>query len=258
MLALISPAKKLDFSPDKLPVRMTNPQMLTDTRELMETARGLSSANLEKLMGLSKTLGTLNHNRFQRFAVGKDRAPESRAAAFAFRGDTYMGLQIDDFDGDDLSFAQEHLRILSGLYGLLRPLDRIQPYRLEMGVRLATGRGKNLYDFWGPRIAQAINKQARKSGARAIVNLASKEYFTAANQALLKTDVITPAFMELRGGKPKMISFSAKRARGMMARHIIKQRLTDPADLLDFKEEGYRFNSKLSTDARPVFLRKQP
>jgi cytoplasmic iron level regulating protein YaaA (DUF328/UPF0246 family) len=256
MLTLISPAKTLDFSSDELPVRTTSPQMLADTHELMDTARTLSSGDLQKLMGVSKSLGDLNRDRFQSFVAGRGKAPESRAAALAFRGDTYIGLQADDFDADDLSFAQEHLRILSGLYGLLRPLDRIQPYRLEMGVRLATGRGENLYSFWGERIAQAINRQAKKSGAAAIVNLASKEYFTAASERLLKVDVITPAFKELRDGQPKIISFAAKRARGMMARHIIKHRLTDPRGMLDFEQDGYRFNRKLSTDTQWVFLRK--
>jgi len=255
MLALISPAKKLDFSADSLPVRSTKPQMLPETSELMDTARRLSSAQLQKLMGLSKSLGDLNHQRFQDFTV-EGKPPESRAAAFAFRGDTYMGLQADDFDEGDLRFAQEHLRILSGLYGLLRPLDRIQPYRLEMGTRLKTPRGDGLYAFWGERIARAINRQAKKSRAKAIVNLASNEYFTAARGSLLLPPIITPSFKELRGGKPKIISFSAKRARGMMARYIIKHRLTDPADMRDFSEDGYRFDRKLSGDADWVFLRK--
>lgn len=256
MIVLISPAKKLDFSPDKLPVRSTKPQLLDDTRELMETARALSSSDLQEMMGLSKALGDLNHARFQSFAVDRDKPVESRAAAFAFRGDTYVGLQVDDFDADDLRFAQEHLRILSGLYGLLRPLDRIQPYRLEMGTRLTTPRGDNLYSFWGERIARAINQQSRRSSAKAIVNLASGEYFTAARANLLNKPIITPSFKELRGGKPKIISFSAKRARGMMARHIIRNRLADPKDMRDFAEDGYRFNAKLSGDKEWVFLRK--
>ncbi len=256
MLAILSPAKKLDFGPERLPVRTTKPQMLADAGELMDVTRALSSVDLQELMGLSKSLADLNHGRFQAFDTEHDRPSESRAAALAFRGDTYMGLQADSFDRDDLKFAQEHLRILSGLYGLLRPLDRIQPYRLEMGSKVATGRGKNLYEFWGEGIARAINRQAKRSGARAIVNLASKEYFTAARPPLLEAQVITPTFKELRDGKPKMISFSAKRARGMMARHIIKHRLTDPTDMQSFADEGYRFNKKMSTDTDWIFLRK--
>jgi hypothetical protein len=254
MLALLSPAKKLEFSPDKLPLRTTKPQLAADTRELMDSTRALSSKDLQKLMGLSKALGDLNYQRFQDFAVD-GKAATARAAALAFRGDTYVGLGADDFDEGDLRFAQEHLRILSGLYGLLRPLDRIQPYRLEMGTRVTTPRGDSLYAFWGERIARTINRQAKKTGAKAIVNLASNEYFTAARAGLLQTPIITPSFKEMRGGKAKIISFSAKRARGMMARHIIKHRLSDPAAMRDFTQDGYRYQAKLSSESEWVFLR---
>lgn len=258
MLVLLSPAKKLDFSPDALPVRATQPRMLADTRELLTTTRKLSEADLRRLMGLSPALAELNRERFQAFAADPKQAAETRAAAFAFRGDTYVGLGADDFDADDLRFAQTHVRILSGLYGLLRPLDRIQPYRLEMGTRLKNSRGDNLYAFWGDRIQRTLASEGRKQGARAIINCASGEYFTAARADGAGLPVITPAFKELRGGKAKIISFSAKRARGMMARHIVKQRLTDPEDIKGFDEEGYRYRPELSDAQQWVFLRKQP
>lgn len=256
MLVLLSPAKKLDFTATKLPIRETQPRMLADTRALLRPVRALSEEELQALMGLSHSLAELNHERFQVLTDDPKKASESRAAAFAFRGDTYVGLNADGLDADDLRFAQDHVRILSGLYGLLRPMDRIQPYRLEMGVRLHTERGERLYDFWGDRIAKAIAADARKLGDRTLVNCASTEYFTAARAEHTGLQVITPVFKELRGGKPKIISFAAKRARGMMARYIVKNRLKDPEALKHFTEDGYRHAPGLSHGHEWVFLRK--
>lgn len=255
MLVVLSPAKRLDFSQVKPPIRETQPALLSDTRALMQTTRGLCARDLKRLMGLSDALAELNCARFGRFADDPKRAEETRAAVFAFRGDTYVGLSADDFDADDLRFAQDHVRILSGLYGLLRPMDRIQPYRLEMGTRLSTERGSNLYDFWGERLAKALDKQVKAVGATALVNCASQEYFAAARAERLSVPTITPVFKELRDGKAKVISFSAKRARGMMARHIVRHRLTDPRDLRGFAEDGYRFQAEGSSDRELLFLR---
>lgn len=257
MLVVLSPAKKLDFDVDIESVRATKPGLSADTAELLGVARGLSTDDLKRLMGISDALATLNVERFQTFA-DSDADATTRPAAYAFRGDTYVGLAVDDFDAGDRRFAQDHLRILSGLYGLLRPLDRIQPYRLEMGTKLATARGNNLYDFWGDRLAKALERQARAVDARAVVNCASNEYFKAARAENLSVPTITPVFKERRDGKAKIISFAAKRARGMMARFVVKHRLTDPKDLRDFREAGYRFDPSGSSDNELLFLRDKP
>ena len=205
-------------------------------------------------MSISDDLARLNRDRFRAF---KD-VPEAdavRPAAFAFNGDTYQGLEVRTLSEDALRWAQDHLRILSGLYGLLRPLDAIQPYRLEMGSRLKTRRGKNLYEYWGDQIANALNDEARASGADTLINCASEEYFSAANREALKLRVVTPVFMEVKAGKPKIVSFYAKRARGAMARFICENRITDPDQIKDFETGGYRFEQDLSDEERSVFIR---
>ena len=176
-------------------------------------------------------------------------------AVLAFAGDTYQGLEAASLDDDEMAFAQDHLRILSGLYGVLRPLDGIQPYRLEMGSRLKTERGKSLYDYWGDRIARALNEDAEATGANALVNCASQEYFGAVDTDALKLPVITPQFMEDKGGAPKIVSFYAKKARGAMARYIVQHRLTEPESLRDFDSGGYAWSEELSTPEKPVFVR---
>lgn len=258
MLVVLSPAKKLDFDVDIGRVTTTKPGLRADTSELIEVARDLSADDLKRLMGISDALATLNQARFQAFASKDGKPEQARPAAYAFRGDTYVGLGVDDFEPDDLEFAQAHLRILSGLYGLLRPLDRIQPYRLEMGTKLVTGRGKTLYDFWGDKLAKALDRQAKSIGARALINCASNEYFTAARADSLSVPTITPVFKEVRNGQAKIVSFSAKRARGMMARFIIKHRLTDPADLRGFSEAGYEYQPSQSDEHQLLFLRTKP
>ncbi|WP_333683531.1 peroxide stress protein YaaA [Pontibaca methylaminivorans] len=252
MLVVVSPAKKLDWS--ERDIATTQPAFLAEANELAGVARGLGVEDLRRLMKISDKLARLNHGRFRDFAPAP--APEdTRPAALAFAGDTYQGFDAASMDADEWHWAQDHLRILSGLYGLLRPLDAIQPYRLEMGSRLATARGKSLYDFWGDRLAKALTETAAALGTRVLVNCASEEYFRAADRDALGLDVVTPVFMEERDGKPVIISFHAKKARGAMARFIIRHRLDDPQALRDFDSGGYVWNAALSEPGRPVFLR---
>ncbi|WP_212522704.1 peroxide stress protein YaaA [Actibacterium sp. MT2.3-13A] len=255
MLVVISPAKRLDMSPHDGPAP-TTPDFQGDAVELAGVARGLTTGELQKLMGLSDKLARLNAERFADFAA--DPAPEAtRPAAFLFDGDTYAGLEARTLDEDALRWAQDHLRILSGLYGMLRPLDAIQPYRLEMGSRLANARGKSLYDYWGDRLAKALNAAGAAAGTEVLVNCASTEYFGAVDQKALQLRVITPVFMEERNGQAKIVSFYAKKARGAMARFICENRLTDPQALKEFDTGGYRFSAEMSEDDRMVFLRTQ-
>lgn len=252
MLVVLSPAKKIDMTPAECP-GTTEPAFAAEARELAEVARGLSAAELRRLMRIGEDLARLNAGRFARFGE-MPRKP----AALAFAGDTYRGLEARTLDPDEMGWAQRHLRILSGLYGLLRPLDAIEPYRLEMGSRLETDRGKNLYDYWGDKIARALKAQAAEIGTDTLVNCASQEYFGAVDSSALGLRVVTPVFMEERGGEPKVVSFYAKRARGAMARFIIQNRLCNPESVLDFDTGGYRYAPDLSGSDRPVFLRDQP
>ena len=257
MLTVVSPAKALDFKPAPAGLPATQPALMAQTRELMKTARRLTPTDLAGLMGLSDKLAQLNRDRFRAFRL-THTADNAKQAALAFAGDTYRGLDAATLDGDDLVWAQERLRILSGLYGLLRPLDLIQPYRLEMGTRLATGRGESLYDFWGDRIARALNGALAGHESRTVVNAASIEYFSAVKRERLKARVVTPVFREERDGVARTISFSAKAARGMIARFAIRRRIDRPEGLKDFAEAGYRFRPELSDEATYVFLRPAP
>lgn len=249
MLIVISPAKKLDMGP-VYGIPLTEPAFRDTTEELVKVARKLKPSDLKFLMKISDNLAELNATRFKNFGT-MDR----KQAALAFAGDTYKGLEASSLDKDEMDWAQDHLRILSGLYGMLRPLDAIEPYRLEMGSRLKTKRGKSLYDFWGDTLSLALNSQARATGAKTLVNCASQEYFGAVDQKALELKVITPQFKEIKNGKPQIISFFAKRARGAMARFIVQNRLTDSDTLRGFDLGGYRYDSDSSTDETPVFLR---
>lgn len=249
MLIVVSPAKKLDMTPSDR-VAPTRPAFAAEAEALAEVARGLTVEELKKLMHISDNLARLNAERFRDFGT----MPE-KPAALAFAGDTYTGLEAKTLDPEEMEWAQAHLRILSGLYGLLRPRDAIQPYRLEMGSRLRTARGASLYDWWGSRIAKALNAQARAVGADTLVNCASQEYFGAVDAGALKLRVITPVFLEERDGNARIVSFFAKKARGAMARYIIQNRLTDPEALRDFDSGGYAFEPDLSEGDRWAFVR---
>jgi len=254
MLTVLSPAKRLDPSPPPAKLPPSLPQFQADAVSLARSAGRQGVAGLQKLMSISENLARLNQGRFRAF----DPDPETEAAkpaVLTFAGDTYAGLEAASLDADELAYAQDHLRILSGLYGLLRPLDRIQPHRLEMGSRLSTRRGRNLYAYWGSRLAEALNAAAGACGARVLVNCASVEYFSAVDRAALRLPVVTPVFLEMRAGEAKIVSFFAKKARGAMARFIIQHRITDPAGLEDFDTGGYRHQPGMSEPGRPVFLR---
>ncbi|MDG4648970.1 peroxide stress protein YaaA [Roseibacterium sp. SDUM158017] len=248
MLTVISPAKRLDWTERE--TEMTEPRFQPDAEVLARVARGLSTDELTKLMGISHDLAKLNAERFARFGEG-DRRP----AALAFAGDTYAGLEAASLDADAMRYAQERLRILSGLYGLLRPLDGIEAYRLEMGSRLKTDRGRSLYDWWGDRIARTLNEEARAVGARTLVNCASVEYFSAVDAKALDLDVVTPVFLEEKSDGPRIVSFFAKKARGAMARFIVEKRLDAPEQILDFDTGGYAHAPGLSEPGKPAFLR---
>ncbi len=257
MLIVLSPAKTLDYE-SPLPAAfaalddgLSRPAFVKEAELLVQQLRGLDADAVARLMELSPALAQLNVERFQAWRP-RFTAKNSRAALLAFNGDVYEGLDARTLDEAALRWANEHLRILSGLYGLLRPLDRLQPYRLEMGRPLATPRGANLYAFWGEQIAQALN---RLGSGRPLVNLASQEYARAMLRPTLKRPVIEPVFEEVRGGQAKVISFFAKRARGLMARFAIEQRITEPDALRGFEAEGYRWQAKLSTPERWVFQR---
>jgi len=255
MLVVISPAKRLDWA--ERDVQMTAPAMQDDAVRLARTARNLTLGKLKSLMDLSDDLARLNRDRFQAF---EDAPAEevTRPAMLAFAGDTYQGLDAATLSDDDTAYAQDHLRILSGLYGLLRPLDAIQPYRLEMGSRLKTRRGASLYDYWRTGLAKALNAQAEAVGADTLVNCASQEYFGAVPEKTLKPRLVTPVFMEDKGQGPKIVSFFAKRARGAMARHVIQDRVTDLDGLRAFDSDGYRYQPDLSDDHKLVFVRPYP
>lgn len=256
MLAVLSPAKALDFqAPARAELAATAPQLFADTQELAQVVKKLDAKALGALMKLSPSLSKLNFARFAEFDVASKKPAGSRPAAFAFDGDTYVGLRARELSSEELGFAQEHVWILSGLYGVLRPLDAILPYRLEMGSRLKTARGASLYDYWGKKPAQALKKQLGKLGSKTLVNLASTEYFSVVDRAALGADVLTPVFKEKKGKDLVIVSFAAKRARGAMARYLVQERLTEPAGLKDFAEDGYRFQKAGSTDSEWLFVR---
>ncbi|WP_377192149.1 peroxide stress protein YaaA [Ruegeria meonggei] len=252
MLVVISPAKRLDWA--ERDVEATQPDFQDDAILLSKTARNLTLGDLKKLMDLSDDLARLNRDRYRAFSDAP-AADATRPAALAFAGDTYQGLEATSLDADEMVWAQDHLRILSGLYGVLRPLDAIQAYRLEMGSRLKTRRGKNLYEYWRDQLSKALNAQAEEVGSNVLINCASQEYFGAVDLRALKLRVITPVFMEDKAGTPKIVSFFAKKARGAMARHVIQHRLTDPKGLLKFDSGGYAYRPDLSEQDKPVFVR---
>ncbi len=254
MLILVSPAKTLDFETPAKSRSATQPVFLEQSAMLVDDLRKLSAKRLSSLMGISPKLGELNKQRFGDWQTPFTKR-NAKQAVLAFKGDVYTGMDAESFSESDLKFAQQHLRILSGLYGVLRPLDLIQPYRLEMGTKFANDRGKNLYEFWGDRITEEINRQLKKLHSDTVVNLASNEYFKSVNKKLLTGNIVTPVFKDLSNGQYKMISFYAKKARGQMAAWIIREQLTDPALLEKFNVAGYRFNAEMSSPDAPAFTR---
>ncbi|MBK6392660.1 MAG: peroxide stress protein YaaA [Saprospiraceae bacterium] len=253
MLLLISPAKKLDFKPIPLSIH-TDIRFQSETAELVTLMRKKSSLDLIKLMDISKALADLNVKRFKSFDL---TMPESlsKQAVFAFNGDVYVGLKAEDFNKGDLDFSQKHLRILSGLYGLLRPLDLIQEYRLEMGCGLKVGKSKNLYEYWGEKLTDKINQDMKETKDKILVNLASEEYYLAVKEKMLNHPVLHIRFEEKRAGKYQVISFSAKKARGYMARYIIKNRIKKSEDLKSFDLEKYSFEPLRSEKNLLTFVR---
>lgn len=254
MIAVLSPAKKLDESPLERKLPTTSPIFPDDIRALHETAKNLSKDELQSLMKLSDNLTELNYDRFQSMAFPSTE-DNAKPAALLFAGDTFTGLDAPSMSKDDLVYAQDHVRILSGLYGILRPLDLIQPYRLEMGTRLKNDRGKNLYEFWGDKLTNALNKALADHRDPSIVRVASNEYFSAIQPEKLDGEVIDITFKEMRDGELKQISFYAKKARGMMARFIVTHRIEDVEALKSFDDERYQFQDYLSSDTELVFTR---
>ena len=252
--AVLSPAKKLNCSGWDRSLDFTHPSLIKQTTSLVDEMKNKSESDLGELMKISEKLSKLNHERYQSFSDDVD-CPQGKPAALMFDGDTYTGLKAEDFGDDDWNFAQQHVGILSGLYGLLRPLDLIQPHRLEMGTRLATKQGSNLYAYWGDQIANLLQEWNSSSNDENLINLASNEYFKSVSRPSLEMNVITPVFKEWRDGKLKLISFSAKRARGAMARFIIKNQIQEAKGLKSFDVDGYRFDSDLSSENEWLFVR---
>ena len=255
MLSIISPAKKLDFSAIHIENDLTVPLFNTEAFSLANIAAELSKTELGKLMSLSDNLTQLNYERFQKFKqVPKEI--DIKPAALAFNGDTYVGLKAQTFSPQDFEFAQDNVRILSGLYGLLRPLDTIQPYRLEMGSTLKNSSGNNLYDFWSELVSKRLAIELKEKKSNSIINLASNEYSKVLNKNILNTTIITPQFLEKRKSEFKNISFFSKKARGAMARFIIINRIETPSDIRAFDLENYRYRPELSSEHQPVFTRE--
>ena len=254
MLIVVSPAKTLDYE-TPLPISKTSqPVFMKRSAELVDQLRDFTPKKLGLLMSISDKLADLNFERYQTWQP-KATKKNARQALLAFKGDVYQGIDAYSFKEADFLFAQEHLRMLSGLYGVLRPLDLMQPYRLEMGTKLAGSHGNNLYDFWGPDITDVLNKQLKKISSEVLLNLASNEYFNSVIPARLKGSVISPVFKDMKNGKYKIISFFAKKARGTMSGWVIRKKVTDPKKLVKFAEDGYRYSAEESTENKPVFLR---
>lgn len=253
MIAIVSPAKTLDFE-TKIDTERTKARFFNDSKVLLETLKEKSEDDLQEMMSISDKLASLNVERFAAFS-SRHTEKNSKQAMYAFQGDVYQGLGAESFDKSEVAFAQDHFRILSGLYGLLRPLDAIQPYRLEMGTSLRVNGSKNLYEFWGDKIAKKLRRDLKEQGDNTLVNLASQEYFKAVDLKALKANVIDVDFKDFKNGEYKIISFYAKKARGLMAKYIIKNRITAVEDLKGFNYEDYYFDEANSNDNLLAFKR---
>lgn len=254
MIILLSPAKSLKNTSLVAYDKTTETRLRPDTWKLVKIMKTLGSAELQKLMGISEKLALDNVQRYKAFKRRHDEH-NSRSVIDMFDGDVYRGLQAADFSADELVYAQDHLRILSGLYGLLRPFDRVQEYRLEMGTALTTDNGKNLYQFWGDKITKLINKDVKNSGNELIINLASKEYFKALDRKKIKAPILNINFKEYRHNELKFVSFNAKKARGLVARYIVKNKITTSEEIKGFDTEGYYFSEEHSADGSWLFIR---
>lgn len=257
MITLLSPAKKLNFDPLETQLDITQPRLTDDTREIAGVAKKQSAADLKRLMRISDKLAELNAERFKSFDLD-GRSNSAKPAGLTFDGDVYWGLDAKTMDDDALVYAQSHLRILSGLYGLLRPMDAIQPYRLEMGTKIKNARGASLYDFWGSRIAETLDEDMSGHSDKTVVNLASDEYFKAVDQDTLPGQVITASFLNVKDGEARKLMYHVKFARGLMARWIMENRIDRAEGLKDFNSDGYAFDSAASSANQLVFSRKQP
>ena len=257
MITLLSPAKKLNFETADTALDVTRPRLDADTRAIATVAKQQSAADLKQLMHISDNLAELNAERFKSFDL-EGRSNSAKPAGLTFDGDVYWGLEAKSMDNAALTYAQDHLRILSGLYGLLRPMDAIQPYRLEMGTKMANPRGKSLYDFWGSKIGEQLAEDLNKHSDDTIVNLASNEYFKAVDTSVLPGQAITASFLNVKDGEARRLMYHVKFARGLMARWIMDNQVDRAEGLKDFNAEGYAFDAKASSDSEMVFTRKQP
>ena len=257
MLTLLSPAKKMNMAPTETGVPITQPRLRDDMNELAIVAKTQTEEDLKRLMHISDNLATMNFERFQAFNLD-NRSNTAKPAGLAFDGDVYWGLEADSLSEDTLSYAQDHLRILSGLYGVLRPMDAIQPYRLEMGTKMANGRGKSLYDFWGAGIADRLNADLADHADTTVVNLASNEYFKAVDGEALGRTVVGAKFLNVKDGEARSLMYYAKHARGTMARWIMENRVDRADGLKDFNAGGYTLDAIASTGNELVFSRPQP
>ncbi len=256
MITLLSPAKTLDYE-SPLPVKdFSVPENLRQSKQLIKALRKKDPQDLSDLMGLSEKLANLNFERNMNWEPPVKHSDDTRQAIFAFKGDVYTGLSAYSLKKSDINFLDKHVRILSGLYGILKPLDLMSPYRLEMGTKLETSEGKDLYEFWGQEITNSINESISTHKSKYILNLASVEYFSSVNKGLLNGEVISPVFKDYKNGKYKIISFFAKKARGSMTRYLVENRIDSPKDISGFDYDGYKYSKSESTEFSPVFLRK--
>jgi cytoplasmic iron level regulating protein YaaA (DUF328/UPF0246 family) len=256
MIILLSPAKTLDFKTPAVENICTEPEFLSLSKSLITGLSKMSNEAISKLMGISEKLAALNSERYKSWNV-KHESKNSKQAILAFKGDVYEGMEAWNYNKGDFAYAQKNLRLLSGLYGLLRPLDLIQPHRLEMGTVYANPAGKDLYAFWGDRLCKTLNRELKASGSKLIINLASQEYFKSTQPKNLEGQIVSPVFKDEKNGKFKIISFYAKKARGMMASHLIKNQIDSIDGLQKFNDSGYQFEPSESTDLQPVFLRSE-
>ncbi|MBL4671287.1 MAG: peroxide stress protein YaaA [Arenicella sp.] len=256
MLIVISPAKTLDFGAAPAELKHTQPSMLKQSERLIDILTTKSPTDIEKMMKISPKLAELNVERYHTWSRPFTKK-NAKQALLAFKGDVYTGLEAQNFSDADFEYAQNHLRILSGLYGVLRPLDLMQAYRLEMGIKLENSEGKNLYEFWGSSITDNINKQLKAIGSKTLLNLASNEYFKSVKSHDVAGDIVTPIFKDWKNGQYKIISFYAKKARGVMSAWILQNQVTDRESLLTFDSSGYQYSQNDSDALNPIFLRKQ-